>query len=195
MRFYHTFKQRLWWCLLFPLLLLPRKLLSRHSIAFRLEESCDLLNQRYLYSSPPCAPAGAGHPEDDREDDNEGGHGGAIRGYTTLSYAIRGCPTPCGRPRTHARRHASDSEAPGSGRVLRGCSEDACARPLGASNPKRNLGLSDSEGHKFPLRIGCNVFWTLQRKQSGQEGLPMRPEGPDSVPETLRTENRALVNF
>ena len=33
------------------------------------------------------------------------------------------------------------------------------------SNPKRNLGLSDSEGPRFPLRIRIRDFWGHQHKR------------------------------
>ena len=50
---------------------------------------------------------------------------------------------------------------------------------LRGPNPKRNLGLSESEGPRFPLRIRFGVFWGLQRRLSGHEGVVRRPQGED----------------
>ena len=51
--------------------------------------------------------------------------------------------------------------------------------PMGESNLKRNLSLSDSEGLRYPLKIRFGVFGGLQRTLSDHEGVARSPEGED----------------
>ena len=79
----------------------------------------------------------------------------------------------------------------------------------GGSDLKRNLGLSDSEGPRYPLKIRFGVFRGLQRLPSGHKevaGSPLKGRysrqmvtlRAAQVPakgRTPRTENRTLVKF
>ena len=66
-----------------------------------------------------------------------------------------------------------------SAQQLRRQSRGGQATCLRGSNLKRNLGLSDSEGPRYPLKIRFGVFRGLQRLPSGHKEVAGSPQGKD----------------